>query len=55
MSVKNEDNNPSLVLKMDSPHSVEGFYLGQSDVPAKNYNEAGASSSECSTAAQGKY
>ena len=55
MSEKNEDNNPSLVLKEYSHPCVEGFCLGQSCVSSKQFNEAGAPSYECSSAAQSKY
>ena len=54
MSVKNEDNNPSLILKENSLPSVEYFCSGQSNVPSKQYYEAGSASYACPTEAPGK-
>ena len=55
MSVKNEDNNPSLILKENSLPCVEYFCSGQSHVPSKQYYEAGSASYACPIAAQGKF
>lgn len=53
ISVKNKDNNPSLVLKEDSPPCVDFTFC--CDVPSEQNNEAGSACYACPTATQGKY
>ena len=55
MSVKNEDDNPSLILKENSLPCVKYFCSGQSHVPSKQYYEAESASYACPTKAQGKF
>ena len=54
MSVKNEDNNRSLILKEDSLPCVECVCSGQSDVPSRQYYEAGSAPYACPTEVPGK-